>query len=368
MVGGFLLRAQRSLKAHAEINSVALHAIGTNIEATLCDMATAAGKFMPRRDCDQIRSMRLRTREAVACGPKENRGSEKDTMMASVMRSSVQWVKHDFSGAYNRKWPHAYFRAHLALDYTIPDRAKPVFEKLFADYRRLRNKTELKIVDIGCSYGVNAALLRSNLDLDDLYAEYLGSSGSLSRRLDIEHRAFFHSCGLRDDIRFVGVDPSFRAVHYARNQGLLEGGIPADLEARDLTVKERCALADADIIISTGCVGYATERTFARVYKAAAASRPWVVVFAMHPFSYHEIATTLREFALETRLVDRFRQRQRRFSTTTERQAILTAMAELGIEDRLERTTGYVYASCYISAPPGEVLYGRTLISAAKSQ
>lgn len=356
------------LEGMRKINSVALHAIGTNIEATLCDTATAAGRFMPRHDRDRFARCVCRTQEAVACGPKENRGREKDTMMANVMRSSVQWVKHDFSRAYNRKWPHTYFRAHLALDYIIPDRAKPVFERIFADYRRLRNKTELKIVDIGCSYGVNAALLRSDLDLDALYAEYLGSSGSLSRRLDIEHRAFFHSCGLRDDIRFVGVDPSFRAVRYACNQGLLEGGIAADLEARDLTVKERFALADADIIISTGCVGYATERTFARVYEASAASRPWVVGFAMHPFRYDDIAITLREFALETTLVDRFRQRQRRFSTATERQAILTAMAELGIEDRLERTTGYIYASCYISAPPGEVLYGRNLVSAARSQ
>ncbi|RWO18987.1 hypothetical protein [Mesorhizobium sp.] len=286
--------------------------------------------------------------------------------MASA-RSSIQWVKHDFSGAYNRKWPHAYFRAHLALDYILPDQAKPIFERIFADYRRVRNKTKLKIIDIGCSYGVNAALLRTDLDLDDLYEAYLGSSGSLSRRDEIEHRAFFRDRGLRDDIRFVGVDPSFRAVRYARNQGLLEAGIPANLETRDLTVKERCALADADIVISTGCVGYATERTFARVYDASAASRPWVVVFAMHPFSYDNIAAALRGYALETRLVDRFRQRQRRFSTITERQAILTAMTELGIEDRLERTTGYVYASCYISAPPGEVPYGRTLVSAAKS-
>ncbi|WP_244604720.1 MULTISPECIES: class I SAM-dependent methyltransferase [Mesorhizobium] len=283
--------------------------------------------------------------------------------MARAVRSSIQGVKHDFSGAYNRKWPHAYFRAHLALDYMLPDRAKPVFERIFADYRRVRNKAKLKIIDIGCSYGVNAALLRADLDLDDLYAAY--SSGSLSGRHEIEHRAFFRNRGLRDDIQFVGVDPSFRAIRYARNQGLLEAGIPANLETGDLTIKERCALADADIIISTGCVGYATDRTFARVYDASAASRPWVVVFAMHPFSYDDIAAALRGYGLETRSVDRFRQRQRRFSTPTERQAILTAMTQLGIEDRLERTTGYVYASCYISAPRGEVLYGGILGSAS---
>ncbi|MER9408353.1 hypothetical protein NKI36_30715, partial [Mesorhizobium caraganae] len=230
------------------------------------------------------------------------------------------------------------------------------FERIFADYRRVRNKPRLKIIDIGCSYGINAALLRTDLDLDDLYAAYLEPSGSLSRRQEIEHRAFFRDRGLRDDIQFVGVDPSFRAVKYARNMGLLEAGITADLETRDLTADERCVLADADIIISTGCVGYATERTFARVYEASATSRPWVVAFAMHPFSYDGIAAALRGFALETKVADRFRQRQRRFSTSTERQAILKAMTKLGMEDRLERTTGYIFASCYISAPSREAL------------
>ncbi|MER8522878.1 hypothetical protein NKH56_26430 [Mesorhizobium sp. M1076] len=284
------------------------------------------------------------------------KGSSMSGQAASAERGRIQGAKYDFMASYNRTWPHAYFRAHLALDYMIPDRAKPIFERIFADYRRVRNKTRLKIIDVGCSYGINAALLRTDLDLDDLYAAYLGPSGSLSRRKEIEHRAFFRNRGLRDDIQFVGVDPSFRAVHYALDLGLLEAGVTADLETRDLTLKERCALADADILISTGCVGYATEATFARVYEASATSRPWVVAFAMHPFSYDDIGAALRGFSLEPRLVERFRQRQRRFSTPMERQAILKAMGKLGIDDRLERTTGYIYASCYISAPPGEVV------------
>ncbi|TGS08937.1 MAG: hypothetical protein E5W56_00165 [Mesorhizobium sp.] len=270
------------------------------------------------------------------------------------MRGNIQGNKHDFTAAYNRRWPHAYFRAHLALDYVISDRAKPVFERIFAEYRRVRNKTSLKIIDVGCSYGINAALLRTDLDLDDLYAAYLKSGGSLSGRQELEHRAFFRDRGLRDDIQFVGVDPSFRAVRYAQTLGLLEVGVTADLETRDLSVKERCALEDADILISTGCVGYATERTFARVYDASATSRPWVVAFVMHPFSYDDIAAALRGFGLETKHLDQFRQRQRRFSTLVERRAILKAMSKLGMEDRLERTTGYIYASCYVSAPPGE--------------
>ncbi|RWE18387.1 MAG: hypothetical protein EOS77_31770, partial [Mesorhizobium sp.] len=64
-------------------------------------------------------------------------------------------------------------------------------------------------------------------------------------------------------------------------------------------------------------------------------SRPWVVAFAMHPFSYDDIAAALRAFSLETEPLERFRQRQCRFSTPTQRQAILKAMAKLGMKDRL---------------------------------
>ncbi|WP_313904219.1 hypothetical protein [Rhizobium leguminosarum] len=270
--------------------------------------------------------------------------------LASEMSSSINGVKHDFSAAYNQRWPHAYFRAHLSLDYVIPDRAKPVFERILAEYRRVRNRTNLKIIDIGCSYGINAALLRTNLSLDDLYAAYLEPCGSLSRLDLMEHLAFFRNRGLRYDTQFVGLDTSLRAVRYALDVGLLQVGISADLEDRELSIRESCDIAGADIIISTGCVGYVTARTFARVYKATAASRPWVVSFAMRPFSYDDIAAALQDFGLETRHVEQFRQRQRRFSTPAEQQEIATAMIKRGIEDHVERTTGYIYASCYVSS------------------
>ncbi|RWE89895.1 MAG: hypothetical protein EOR57_34395, partial [Mesorhizobium sp.] len=59
---------------------------------------------------------------------------------SSAERGRIQGAKYDFTASYNRRWPHAYFRACLALDYMITDRAKPIFERIFADYRRVRNK------------------------------------------------------------------------------------------------------------------------------------------------------------------------------------------------------------------------------------
>jgi len=269
----------------------------------------------------------------------------------SGSESGMQGTKHDFSPTYDQPWPHAYYKAHLALDYMICDRARPVFEGIIARLRRRRPHRPLKIVDIGASYGLNAALLRSPLTLDDLYAAYTLTDGPLvSQRLE-DHRTFFTRQKLRDDLEIVGLDPSRQALRYAHDVGLLQAAVAADLETEELSFRDREALRDADLIISTGCVGYATVRTFQRVYEATAASRPWVASFAMHPFGYENIAAMLAGFGLGTTESPHLRQRQRRFASERERASIFALMAKQGMDDRLERATGYIYAAFHLSTP-----------------
>lgn len=262
--------------------------------------------------------------------------------------------KHDFAPTYNRRWPHRYFRAHLDLDYMIPDRAKPIFEATIARLKAVRNKTQIKIIDIGCSYGINAALLRSRLGLDDLYAAYTGPSGALTTREPDEHWMFFNRLGMRRDLSIIGVDPSVRAVRYGVDTALLAGGVARNLETEQLRDEDQALIEGADLIISTGCVGYATAETFQRVYEATRLSHPWVAAFAMHPYRYDDIASALGAFGLQTWELPHLRQRQRRFSTPGERTAILSAMRRLGMEDQLERTTSFIYASFHLSTPPEE--------------
>jgi len=269
----------------------------------------------------------------------------------SGSETGMQAAKHDFSSTYDQPWPQAYYLAHLALDYMICDRAKPVFETIIARLRRQRPHRPLKIVDIGASYGLNAALLRTPLTLDDLYAAYTLADGPLASQSLKDHEVFFTHQKLREDLEIVGLDPSRQALRYARDVGLIGAAVTANLETEELSPADREALRDADLIISTGCVGYATVRTFKRVYEAAAASRPWVASFAMHPFGYGDIAAMLAAFSLVTIEPPHLRQRQRRFSTERERASILALMAEQGMDDRLERTTGYIYAAFHLSMP-----------------
>ncbi|WP_185929005.1 MULTISPECIES: hypothetical protein [unclassified Mesorhizobium] len=68
----------------------------------------------------------------------------------------------------------------------------------------------MKVIDVGCSYGINAALLRTDLDLTIcMLPIWIAVDRSRADR-ETEHRAFFRDRGLRNDIQLVGLDQSFR--------------------------------------------------------------------------------------------------------------------------------------------------------------
>ena len=80
--------------------------------------------------------------------------------------------KHNFDQIYNCSDPRPYFTTLRPLDYRIHRTATPVFArcaKLLALQRGLRRVT---MVDVCAGYGINAALLRHSVNLDDLYDLY----------------------------------------------------------------------------------------------------------------------------------------------------------------------------------------------------
>ena len=80
----------------------------------------------------------------------------------------INEAKANMDYIYNQSDPRAYFRELKKLDYAIPEVAKPIFQKLITALQRRRNDT-VHVLDLGCSYGVNAALLKHDLSMDELY-------------------------------------------------------------------------------------------------------------------------------------------------------------------------------------------------------
>src|SRR3546814_7778219 len=78
-------------------------------------------------------------------------------MSATEDFSSINRSKADFSAIYVQPDPRAYFRTLGALGYVIPHLARPVFDQLIEARQRAKGGGPITVLDLGCSYGVNAA-------------------------------------------------------------------------------------------------------------------------------------------------------------------------------------------------------------------
>jgi hypothetical protein len=72
--------------------------------------------------------------------------------------SEINRNKADFHAIYRRPDPRAYFHTLGSLDYVIPHLAQPIIAQLVAACRRVHARP-VTVLDLGCSYGINGALL-----------------------------------------------------------------------------------------------------------------------------------------------------------------------------------------------------------------
>lgn len=261
---------------------------------------------------------------------------------------------------YTQPDPRAYFTTLRELDYRIPGSAKPYFAGLIEEYRRSQGVRTPQVLDIGCSYGINAVLSKCDATMEELYDRY-GGTGSAAhdhRTLVARDRQFLQSRQRPDHARFVGLDASENALEYARAAGFIDEAVYADLESADPTDEQRIRLAGTDLVISTGCLGYVTEKTIVRVVDAQRGRRPWMAHFVLRMFPFDPIAESLADAGYETVHSERVF-RQRRFATTQEQSLVLDNLSTIGVDPQGLETDGWFYARLYISRPrdtPGRAI------------
>jgi hypothetical protein len=248
--------------------------------------------------------------------------------------------------------PRLYFSTLRKLDYQIPQLAKPHFAALIAELRAARARPgPVQVLDIGCSYGINSALLRCDLDLYELYERYDGLDASTQTlaALVARDRELVRARQRPDQTRFVGLDTSLEALSYAHRAGMIDAVVHADLEQTDPTDTERERLTGTDLVTSTGCVGYVSERTLTRVVRASG-GRPWMAHFVLRMYPFAPIAQALAEFGYHTVQVEgMFKQRQ--FASAEEQSLVLDTLADLGVDTRGREGDGWLYAQLFISRP-----------------
>jgi hypothetical protein len=269
----------------------------------------------------------------------------------------INEVKADMDGIYDQPDPRLYFRVLNKLDYDIPNAAKPIVQQLIG-HLQSEGHAPVHLLDVGSSYGINAALLKYDLSMSELYAHWgqrLLRDASPEDVIDND-RSFFDQLDVAEDIRVTGLDVAENAVSYGAEVGLLDDGIATNLETNLLPDNVAKGLSSVDLIMSTGCVGYVTERTFEQLLPATSQNRePWLANFVLRMFPFDPIAESLSDRGYVTEKLEGRTFVQRMFASTDEQEKVLEQLADRGIDTRGKEDDGSYHAEFYLSRPSRDI-------------
>jgi SAM-dependent methyltransferase len=257
---------------------------------------------------------------------------------------------------YDQPGPRAYFCQLKELNYSIPGRAKPIFQKLI-DHLQHRSDDSIHILDLGCSYGINAALLKHDLSMTDLYQHWGQETLTGNQPEDSVDRDLRYFANLEEanDIVVTGLDPAENAIKFAEGVGLLDEGLAVNLETELLPGSAKDDLAMVDLVVSTGCVGYVTEKTFDRLLPAVTQGHsPWMANFVLRMFPFEHIEKTLDAQGYVTEKLEDHTFIQRQFASDEEQEQVLERLHEQGINPTGKEAEGHLLAEFYLSRPRNE--------------
>jgi SAM-dependent methyltransferase len=268
--------------------------------------------------------------------------------------SRINQAKAIFDDIYIQEDPRSYFSVLGDLDYMIPDVAEPVVRQILAA-KASATGTKPVVLDVGCSYGINAAVHRFPLTFSGLRHRYARREMKAisSEELMKFDRHFYSAWPDGGVARFVGLDVSAPAIRYATGVGLLEQGIVADLENNSLTKDDARIINNVDVIMSTGCIGYVTEKTFDKLLNATGKT-PWIISFVLRMFPFDSLAATLAERGLVTERLSGVTFVQRRFRDAEEFENSLATLGKLGIDPTGLETEGLFHADLILSRPEAD--------------
>lgn len=265
-------------------------------------------------------------------------------------------VKANFDHIYDLEDPRGYYGVLNGLGYQAPNHGSRLFSSLLEVMGS--NGRTTKVVDLCCSYGVNAALLKHDLDLDDLYTRYgseelAGLSGSELAETDA---AFYGGRVVESPPEVVGIDVAGKAVSYAVRAGLLDEGFATNLEEDEPAEDFRESVSGASLVTVTGGIGYVWSNTFDRVLSCFDEDEtPWVATLPLRMVDYEPIAATLSEHGLVTEKLETRTFPQRRFMDEREKEHVLRELRNTGVDTEGKEDTGWYHSELYLSRPAEDV-------------
>ncbi|MER5733684.1 hypothetical protein ABT084_36035 [Streptomyces sp. NPDC002138] len=250
-----------------------------------------------------------------------------------------------FDEVYGLPDPRGYFAQLGPYGYQAPHHGQRVFRELIGELP----PEEQVMLDICCSYGINAALVNHDVSLDELYERYTSAkTAELSTpELIEEDRAFYASRRLPEAVGSIGVDVSRPAVAYALAVGLLDEGYCEDLERGEPDEELRRAAAGVGLITLTGGAAFLTERTFGRLLSAAGRPVP-VAAFVLRTHDFRAVTARLESYGLT---VERSAETypQRRFTDEGEQRRAVEAVTALGEDPTGKESAGWFHTRLHLA-------------------
>ncbi|MDQ8727227.1 class I SAM-dependent methyltransferase [Bradyrhizobium sp. LHD-71] len=259
-----------------------------------------------------------------------------------------------FDSIYNDADPRGYFSVLGSLDYMIPDVAEPIIRQVLATRAALRGTNT--VLDVGCSYGINAATHRFPVNFASLrqrYARREMLSIAAEKLIELD-RNFYRSWPDIGVAEFIGLDISEPAIRYANQAGLHVNGVAADLETRELSAKEAAILSSANVVLSTGAIGYVTDRTYRKLLNVVTEGA-WIVSFVLRMFPYDGFIEAFAERGLVTEKLTSTTFVQRRFRDSEEFERSLAVLSARGIDTEGFEADGLFQAELFLSRPEKDV-------------
>lgn len=168
-------------------------------------------------------------------------------------------------------------------------------------------------------------------------------------------KRFFGNFDEVEDIEVIGLDVAENAVAFAEEAGLLNEGLTINLENESLSEAAKEELATVDLVTSTGCIGYVTEKSFNELLPAVSRGRqPWFANFVLRMFPFDSIKEVLTKAGYVTEKLEGQTFVQREFTLVEEHAQVLQQLREQGIEPTDKETEGYLLAEFYLSRPKAD--------------
>jgi hypothetical protein len=270
------------------------------------------------------------------------------------MTSDGPLQKADFGAIYDQPDPRAYFLTLEPFDYVIPKHGARLFARLLQARGRVRARRS-RVLDVCCSYGVIATLMKTQLELTALYEHYrqAAEQGLTREQLVDVDRGLLQKHSGAGSPAVIGLDVAPNAVGYALATGALDAGVVENLEVDTPSEELGALMSEVGLITTTGGVGYVTDRTFERLIDMAPESA-WVAAFCLRTYDYGPIIETLSTHGLRTeRLPQTFS--QRRFTGPEEQQWAVAEVRKRRVDPAGRESAGYYHADFYLSRPAREV-------------